>query len=132
MNQFYIHALLFFRNASFIPLHKLVDTYNENLPYGRLSMSQLALTFVYVVMESYFSLFNYPLRIILTEFCRYMCFYYRLSGWKNIIFLTPNCWRNYLNELSHMTSVCKFKDFFDRERQLCYLQASLFIGLSIL
>ena len=52
------------------------------------------------VMDYDCSLFYYPLVIILIALHRYLCFYYHLSVWNSIIFLTPRYWRKKLNNLS--------------------------------
>ena len=52
------------------------------------------------VMESYFSIFNYSIGIILLAPHFDVVFYYHLSGRNNILSLNPNYWRNHLKELS--------------------------------
>ena len=59
------------------------------------------------VMDSYCNLLNFPLVIIIIAPCCYVCFCYYLSGWSNIIFLTPNYWRNICTSCP-VTSVRKF------------------------
>ena len=72
--QFDICALLFHVYSRFIILDKIVYIDNGNLPSGISSMSQLALVFFHLVMDSYCSLFNYLFGINIIAFAA-MCIY---------------------------------------------------------
>ena len=92
MNQFDIHALYFGCYAMFIPLNKWSYMVIGYLTSVSSSMYQLALTLFPLCNELLLYFFNHPIRIIIILYCYYVCFYYRLSVWNNILSLTPFKW----------------------------------------
>ena len=93
VNQFNISTLIFGGYARFIPLDKMVlYDYMETLLSGSSSMLHVALTLFPLCTVLCCSLYNYY-RNNSNSVLWYMCFYYCLSGWNYIIYLTPNYWR---------------------------------------
>ena len=91
-------------------------------------MSLLALTFPLLCNEILCGIFDYPLRIFLLSRWRYVCFYYWLIGWNNIVLLNT-CSGIMFWVTCIVTSVCNIYIIFWTAKVTTFFRYIIFIQI---